>query len=766
MAIKEAYLPRHVAPPGRLAAEDLPAEPAAGLTSSLAVLVVFDLSLLGHELLLCRLVSLLAMLLLPGMLLAGRLRLRCNALVLRLGMVLGLSCLTLMAQALLGSWLLPIFGVSDPLGLVPTAVGFNVIALALVVACRKLPDPVAVTWGTTRHMSPEVLLLVLPVASVAGVERLNSGHGSLVVQVVIWVAVALFCLGLQRASANEGTTALVLLVASLSLLYLYSYRGGGLFGYDIQQEFQRFRTTYQLQRWTPPTNGDPYAAMLSITALPAALSRTTGISGEFLFRGLYPVFTAYIPAFTYSFARRWLPGRAAYIGASFMVVLADFAAQLPALARQEAGLFFFTLLLWTMFGYAFGRRARRVATVALMGALVVSHYSSSYVVVTLLAATWAAYALARLLQAWVRRGQPKVRPVVTLWLVATMLAMIVAWDAGITHSSGNVTKFVSSLADNGLEVLPNAKSGSLLDRYLKGNVAPGMTPSQYYSETEAAARAQEPWLNPFPKSVVDRYPAAAAPTEPNVKALIPGVAAPLSSALTVADELFLFGMGAGALLVVALALGRGRPRVPLEAGLLAVATVGFLAVVRLSGTVDTAYNSDRAELQAAIVLSIGLGAVVAPLIKRARWLAWVPMAALAVMLVTTIGESNQIVGGPTEVTTSNSGFNYQMFVVQPQEIAAARWMVSTAGDKAVYYSDDVGMLRIWDATNYAELPHTWLTPGALDQGAWVYATQYNVEGGIAFGAIDGRSVAYRFPAAFLSNNYNRVYTSPGAAVYH
>jgi hypothetical protein len=63
-------------------------------------------------------------------------------------------------------------------------------------------------------------------------------------------------------------------------------------------------------------------------------------------------------------------------------------------------------------------------------------------------------------------------------------------------------------------------------------------------------------------------------------------------------------------------------------------------------------------------------------------------------------------------------------------------------------------------------PQTWLTPGGLDQGAWVYEPSYGVVDHTAYGSIEGGSTAYRFPQSFLSAVYNTVYSDPTAIVYH
>jgi uncharacterized membrane protein len=773
----------------------------SGLASTLALLGVMDTAALFPHLLAARLVVLVIALFLPGALATGAARARFGSVYAQAALVLGASLAVLMAWALVGSTVLPALGVGRPLDKLPFAVGLNVICAGLALASPQGPDPVPGLFKPSGRFRPSLWQLVVcaPALAAAAVERLNTGHGSALTQASVFAAAVSLVVGYRQARAGRHARAQVcLLAASLAVLYLFSLRGNYLFGYDIQQEFQRFSATFARARWVAPANGDPYAAMLSITALPAALSRLTAISGLYLFKGLFPVFVALVPGLSYELASRWLPARAAFAGAAYMVVLADFSSQLPALARQEVAFLFFALLVLALFSEALSGRRRQAVVAALMAALVVSHYSTSYVAVAMLAFTWAAYGLCRLVAAtargywwpplwlgarWRREGQvslgsarrwlqpprhrakPSGKPAVGLATVALGIAMILAWDVGFTHSSSNVTKFVSSLVDNGLQILPYGK-GPILQRYLSGNVGTVTTPQVYYAETARAARATERWLRPFPVSVTSRYPAHAAPAPYALKPLVNGSARPVTDLAIAVDEVLLVLVGCGVVGSLLSAL-RGRRRklgVPLEVAVMCLVLFAFLAVIRLSGTVAGSYNADRAQLQAAIVLSVALGCSLEWLMARLSAGA-VVMGALVVMLLAGTGETVALTGGDAPALLANAGTEFNMFVMSKGEVSAARWMVANMGRRGVVYTDEYGPLRIWGATRYTALPQTWLTPGALDKGAWVYVPAYSVVGHTSYGSFRGAAVSYAFPSEFLWDVDNLVYSCPTARVY-
>jgi hypothetical protein len=390
--------------------------------------------------------------------------------------------------------------------------------------------------------------------------------------------------------------------------------------------------------------------------------------------------------------------------------------------------------------------------------MVVSHYSTSYVAVAMLTGTWVAFGAVRLARR--RRGAPTVGFVTVLLGVG----MIVGWDVVFTHSTNNVTHFLASMVSQGLKILPYGKHESLLQRYLSGNVGTTMTPSQYYAAVGQAARASQPWLRPFPASLTRLYPAHAAPPIPQLKALLPGSAGRLNTLVILVDELLLVAVACGVLVSFFQRLTKRGPRVPVEVSLMMLAFLVFLAVIRFSGTVAGSYNADRAQLQASIVLAVALGLFAEPLMARLR-AGTLFIGALIIMVLAGTGETTVLTGGDPSALLANAGTEYDYFVITGGEVTAARWLAANMGPHPVIYTDEFGMLRIWDATGYAPTPHLWLTPTALDQGAWVYAPASDVADGRSYGSVNGASVAYRFPAKFLRNVDDLLYSDPTSRVY-
>ena len=739
--------------------------------TTLMLLTFFDLTVATRHLLLgSRLCALALVILLPGVTIVSATRIRLDSRASQLALVVGAGTFAVMLWAAISSAVFPPLGVSRPLETWPLTLAVNVICLLAVLACPAGTDPILLLLDGPRSRLTIPIVAVgclLPVAGVAGTERLNAGRGSLVT-LVVWITVflllgALLC---SLSRLTESQIQIALFSASLTLIYLFSYRSNQLFGFDIQQEFQRFSTTLAAGRWTPPTNGDPYAAMLSITALPASLAKVSGISGLYIFKGVFPLFLAWIPPLTYGFARRWFSPLPAAVSAIYLIMLAQFAAELSGISRQEVGLFYFAIFLLAAFDSHLDTRRRTILAAAILAALAVSHYSTFYTAVTLLVVTAIAFGIFRLalrLRGRRRRLRNQKGFVPLLIIALSGVELLLVWDVGVTSSAQNLASFFRSMIDQGPSILPDSK-GSILTRWLNGNVNPRVSPTSFYRMAKQASKDQS-WLHPYPLSLTSHYPATAAPSIKSTGLGLNGVANGLESIGTVVGELFLVMVILGTLVML---VKNRRSPVPMEVALLCTATLLFVAAIRISGTFGQAYNQDRAQIQAGMILCVSLALAVSWFAKRSPRLTTAAAVISLLILGATVpagssGLAAQLGPGGSPLL-ENGGTAYNTDYMTQQEVAAARWLEKTAGRKPLISTDEFGELRIWAGTTYTAATQTLLTPATIDQRSWVFATGYNLNG-TAYGAVNDDASIYQFPIAFLNRVKSTVYSSPGARVY-
>jgi uncharacterized membrane protein len=455
----------------------------------------------------------------------------------------------------------------------------------------------------------------------------------------------------------------------------------------------------------------------------------------------------------------YFPQRRAVLAPVYLCLLPQVAGQIPALARQEVGLLFFGVLVLALFGRSLQGTQRYVVAFGSLAGLVISHYSTSYIAVIVLVVTWAIWAVVRVIQRLrkVSFGRPRVPGL----LVAFGIGAVLLWDGTITHSTSNVTQFLGTVQAQGLAILPNANGGAV-SRFINGNTAKQITPTQYYAKAAAYAKLHQPWLDPYPAKLTKPYHAQAA-TISKFRDLVPGSGGPLHIAQTLATELLLALMVIG----VGVALLRRRRReLPGELLLTAAAFVVFLVVIRLSGSVAGSYNATRAEVQGVVLTGLGLSVVLGWAARR-RWHPVVTGAfalGLAVSFAQTAGLLIPVTGGGPFLAFANSGQQYVQFYISPQDVAAAAWIGDNAAHGQIVYMDSYGEYRLRAGTDAPLQIQDLLTPATIFRGSMVFATTPNIAHHVAIGDLDGIEI-YGFPSAFLGAQTNIVYASPTTRVY-
>ena len=411
--------------------------------ASLGMLALFDIAARFNSTVAGQLGVIGFLLVVPGALLLDVYRIRPSESWMRLGYAVATSLVLMMFISLVMSAALPTLGVGRPLDALPMAIAFNAIVLILILAATRRGDPVN-RWFDEhqRGLLPAVAALaLLPLAAVGGAELLNNGRSSLVAQLAAiatcCVLVATVYVG-DRAARWWNPT--VLYFAALGALLAFSMRSNHLFGFDIQQEIQAFRSTANAGAWRVPSDGNPYAAMLSITAVPTVLAKLSGMSGVTIFKVVYPAIFALMPVVVFGVAARWASRAAAYIAAGLLIALPQFGAQLAAIARQEMALLIFAVMIGFAFDTTVSVRARKVGVGFAAFGLSAAHYSTAYATVGALLTAHVVYGGFRLWRNAAHAG------VFTFKMVLGIPVIVFVWNSVITDSSQNLTFFLRHTA--------------------------------------------------------------------------------------------------------------------------------------------------------------------------------------------------------------------------------------------------------------------------------------------------------------------------------
>jgi uncharacterized membrane protein len=734
------------------------------VSAGLVGLAALDLAVLGRQSVSLSIVVLATMFVVPGSLL-----LRALGIVLDgarwLVSAVGASIALLTFMVLAVNQLLPLFGNDRPLTTGPLLIGLNVLLVALAAGClivrAGLPRP--------RIEAPPVaaLTLLAPLLAAAGVERIDNAKGiTLLVVSLSASGLAMLAVLLLRGASARRAAPWVLYSAFLALLLSYSMHGPSLYGFDIQQEFGTFEATHAAAHWVVMP-GNAYDAMLSISALPTALAELTGFGDAWIFKIVYPVLFGLMPVGVYVLATRWLRPKTAFLGASLVVLQATLVPEIPALARQEIGLLLFIALLLVAFTPGLPRRRSQLLLLVLAIGLVLSHYSSGYITVLALVGItvlrWGFLAFGRLR----RRSGPRSKPVFALLVVVAMAAASYTWNGPVTHSTGNVASFGTTLATQGVQILPN-KGSSLLQTWLGGNVTQQVPPEQFFADAASKYGPLRTWLIPYGQGAQDNFPAVAS-SAPSAPGLLPSAATPWGGVVTTSRQLVNLGFVVGAVLLL---VRLRRRRTDLDLGLLVVVLLGVTALARVSSSFANAYNPERLALQTSCVLVVGLGVLLeslqAKLSRRATGRAAVATGGMALLFLAYFDSSGLVptLTGAAPGNLQTQGEYHERFYTTAQDMAAARWLGDNRKKDAPIFTDRYGMLTLLADSGVTDGIFSDLTPKTLDQRAYVFAPSRNIVDGRARGAIGNELSTYVYPTAFLNRYKSLIYSTGTSEVFN
>jgi uncharacterized membrane protein len=656
----------------------------------------------------------------------------------------------------------PIAGVAEPLREVPLLSTLEILCLGLLLSTRKRAPETEIPWSKLQRPVAIAWPLVLPLIGAAGALRLNSGHSNGLALIAIVLVIVTLVAGFWRAPRHDDALLIIVIFAvSLSMMWSFSLRGDLVYGFDISNEYYSLVQTVTAGVWHVSHPNDAYGAMLSLTVFPAELHELSGVQTLLVFKAVYPVIGALFPTGVYCIARYMLTKRWAFMAAALVVMQQTFFQQLPALARQEIGTFLFTALIAVLLDGTQPRRDPGRWTFAglLSLGLVVSHYSTSYLAIPL-------FGLALLYQfllSWIRPA-PRVSGVLLLsFAVCTVGALL--WNGSITHSTSNVAQFKQAAGSNGINLLPN-KGTNLLTTYLQGESSTTLSASQYQSYIRNYYKENYPFVKPLPAASDPQYDLQdASDTTPPVT--LTSVSSGLNLSQLLVQQLSNLLAGIGALILV---LRRKTHFVATPIGLLCLAGITMLVLVRISGTIAAAYNPQRAFMQLLVILSIGICYLFQRLGARHAWMrSWilaVCAASLAVYLIGTTGFSAEFLGGGTAANLANNYTDYQRFVVNTPDLAAGAWVLKEAPAGQLIQTDRYGELRLVTMAGERSGILGDITPETTDQHSWVYATRDNVVDNVVQSETGNDAANYAFPKSFLDANFNLVYTNGTSEVFH
>ena len=297
----------------------------------------------------------------------------------------GLSVAFLMLAGLLINDFFFLFGVPQPLSLMPLMIILNSLVLIGGVLVYLRSEDLKIFGLETFELSPSSLLfLVLPIMSVLGAMWVNAYENNLVLVFMIMSMALLFVFGvISKRFLPPKLYPLAVLMIAIAILYHSSLISNYIvtFGSDVPVEYYVFKTTLNTKHWSSTT---PYVwdvgygrinSMLSVTILPTIYSTLLNMDPTWVLKILIPLIFSFVPLGLYQLWKGYVGEKYAFISAFLFMAQSTFYTEMFGLNRQMIAELFFVLLLLVALNKKMKPVNKIMCFMIFSVALVTSHYA-------------------------------------------------------------------------------------------------------------------------------------------------------------------------------------------------------------------------------------------------------------------------------------------------------------------------------------------------------------------------------------------------------
>jgi uncharacterized membrane protein len=712
---------------------------------------------------------------------------------------LALVVLGLMVGGLAINYVLPFLGIARPLDRLPVVVTLLIALAGLglwrrerwrwhdgLSAENRTGTFVVVGW---RGQLVLVVGAILVVGSVAGPIRLNNEAGGAVTTAMLILAAVLIVVVFSwRRILHESTILVTIYLLSLSLLLMTSLRGWFVTGHDIQREFRLFELASGQGVWNIESFRSAYNACLSVTILPTIIESTTRIPDLYIFKTVFQLLYALCPVLIYLIARRFAARSVAILAAVYFVAFPTYFSDMPFLIRQEVAFFFLGVALLLITNGTVSIRTRKIGFVVFGVGVILSHYSTTDVLLGVLILSWIVTGAARTFRKLIRtREGPHDRPrhrrastrsgsqrVLTLGVIVPLTALTFLWVGPVTGTGGHAEETfratLNALTGNGDGKRSSDTSYSIFGGEKQS--AEALLRGYRNAAIERTAKGRETAEN-YPLSEVEKYATPIVAAEELPATTLGKSAEAVGIDVSTINRLLRGGapillqlfIGLGFVLVL---FGRARGfRVSPEFVSGAAACIVVIALNVLLPNVSVDYGILRTFAQGLFWLApfLAVGSI-----QAFGWLGRtsavsVALSVAVLFFLSLTGVIPQLLGGyPPQLHLNNSGRYYDDYYLHGQDVSAMKWLQgriaadqtpSVQYDKGGGFYELSGKVRIDDdifpihvrINSYAFMGYTAIRKGEVP---------FYFAGDVA---------TYDYPVDFLDNNKSLLYSSDGARIY-
>lgn len=346
----------------------------------ICILQILVLILIGLNVPILReLVSLIYLLIVPGILILRILRMHKLGSVQTLLYTVGLSIASLMFLGFFLNLLGPLVGVNDPISLLPliATVTLYVVILSWIAYVRDKDYDNPDFLDPDDLLAPSTLAIVLlPFLVVFGTYLMNLYRINILL-VLFFFILGFIVILFAYDRIPRKVYPFLIFTMSVSILFQTSLISSYVSGWDIQYEYYLAELVMNNSYWFSNFN---YVvnSMLSVTILAPILSIIPKIDLTWTLKVVYPILFSLVPLGLYDIFRKQTNSKIAFLSSFIFISFFAYYMEMVALARQEIGEIFLILLVMVMISDELDYMRRSIFFIVFGASLAVSHYGLAY----------------------------------------------------------------------------------------------------------------------------------------------------------------------------------------------------------------------------------------------------------------------------------------------------------------------------------------------------------------------------------------------------
>ncbi len=657
-----------------------------------------------------------------------------------------------------------------PLNTINSLIVFDLYLITLFLINLITRGNLKINFYLPKLTFTEVLFylvpFIFPILSILGTQLLNN-NGSNILTMILLSAIGfyIFLTAIFFKKLKSFSFEIPIYLIAISLLLMFSLRSSFIIGWDIYQEYKVFLLTQSHQFWSMQNYQDPYNACLSITILPTVIQYFTKINNPYIFKLLFQFIFAVVPVTIYLFTRKLASPFISFLSVFFFMSTLDFFMEMPALIRQEIAFIFFGLLLSTIFNKKLLPLQKRMLFIIFGLSIVLSHYSTTYILIGLLGFSCLFLTGYRVINMWfikkiTTNSSIELIPVIVLTLFTFF------WLGFVTKTSTNLLDTLDGTLKNISNFEQQTFNTSVIDQLIFFPKVDNANTLLLNNINDAHAEYLGYNFSFYPKYTYNNYVPAITQKDDlqlNVSQNISNLIYSIGNYITKIIKILIILGFVGVFILFR------KKSISIEYVLLSVGFAIILIMLTSIPGISLFYPIGRLDQQTLFLISVS---TVLSLSWLLRFIDFRPrILIISIFFIVYFFYSttfiSQLIGGKgPEVILNNAGRYYNEIYLHTSELKSINWLYSNKDKYSSVFADLGASEKI--KTYSSEIkPNVYLQvfPSLIDKNSYVYSSYANTLYGIGIINIKVDRMEYNFPTSFLNKNKNLIYNNGHSEIF-